>query len=135
MFFIIDVLNDVVNLTGKNLRFRAAFSQNTSRQLLLFQKWSFSLICFRNENFLKVFTCHFALRSHQVAKKIIMKGFWETFIRMNLTVQKFRGSEFTSYKIELRNRVTQNNIMLRVSNSKIFTEIFLLRYQLDLAKH
>ena len=54
---------------------------------------------------------------------------------MNITLQKFRGSEFMSYKIQLRNRVTQNNIMLRVSNSKIFTEIFLLRYQLDLAKH
>ena len=33
------------------------------------------------------------------------------------------GFEFSSYKIKLRNRVTQNHVILRVTNSKIFIEI------------
>ena len=36
-----------------------------------------------------------------------------------------RASEFSSYKIELRNRVTQNDVTLRVTNSKTFIEILL----------
>ena len=35
----------------------------------------------------------------------------------------YRGSEFSSYEIELRNRVTPNDVILRVTNSKIFIEI------------
>ena len=38
------------------------------------------------------------------------------------------GSEFSSYEIELRNRVTQNDVTLRVANSKIFIEILLSSY-------
>ena len=38
------------------------------------------------------------------------------------------GSEFSNYEIELRNRVTQNDIKLRVPNSNIFTEILLSSY-------
>ena len=41
---------------------------------------------------------------------------------------QFRGSEFTSYKIELRNRVTQNDVTFGVTNSKIFIEILLSSY-------
>ena len=37
--------------------------------------------------------------------------------------QLYRGSEFSSYEIELRNRVTQNDVTLQVTNSKIFIEI------------
>ena len=37
----------------------------------------------------------------------------------------FRGSEFSSYEIELQNRVTQNDVTLQVTNSKMFTEILL----------
>ena len=33
------------------------------------------------------------------------------------------GSEFSIYEIEARNRVTKNDITLRVTNSKIFIEI------------
>ena len=40
----------------------------------------------------------------------------------------FRGSEFSSYEIELRNRVAQNDVTLRVTNSNIFVEILLLSY-------
>ena len=36
--------------------------------------------------------------------------------------------EFSSYEIELRNRVMQNDITLRVTNSKIFIEILLSSY-------
>ena len=36
-----------------------------------------------------------------------------------------RGSQMSSYEIELRNRVTQNNVTLRVTNSKFFIEILL----------
>ena len=35
------------------------------------------------------------------------------------------GSEFSSYELELRNRVTQNDVALRVTNSKIVIEILL----------
>ena len=45
------------------------------------------------------------------------------------------GSEFSSYKIELRNRVTQNDVTLPVTNSKIFTEILPSSYLLDFVKH
>ena len=38
------------------------------------------------------------------------------------------GSEFLSYKIELRNRVTQNDVTLQVTNSKDFIEIPLSSY-------
>ena len=34
-----------------------------------------------------------------------------------------RGSEFSSYEIELRNRVAQNDVILRVVNSNIYIEI------------
>ena len=37
-------------------------------------------------------------------------------------------SEFSSYEIELQNRVTQNKVTLRVTNSKIFIEILLSSY-------
>ena len=39
-----------------------------------------------------------------------------------------RRSEITSCKIEIRNRVTQNDATLPVTNSKIFIEIILLSY-------
>ena len=42
--------------------------------------------------------------------------------------EKARGSEFSSYRIELRNRVTQNNVTLRVTNSNIFLEILSLSH-------
>ena len=41
---------------------------------------------------------------------------------------KMRGSEFSSYKIRLQNRVTQNKVIIRVTNSKIFIEILLSSY-------
>ena len=39
-----------------------------------------------------------------------------------------RGTEFSSYKIELQNRVMQNDVTLRVTNSKIFIEIIFSSY-------
>ena len=36
------------------------------------------------------------------------------------------GSKFSSYEIELRNRVTQNELKLRVTTSKIFIKLLLL---------
>ena len=39
-----------------------------------------------------------------------------------------RGLELSSYKIELQNRVTQNDVKRQVTNSKMFTEILLLSY-------
>ena len=41
---------------------------------------------------------------------------------------KRRGSEFSSYEIELRNQVLQNDVTLQVTNSKIFIERLLLSY-------
>ena len=37
---------------------------------------------------------------------------------MDISTKLKRGSEFLSYEIELRNRVTQNDVTLRVTNSK-----------------
>ena len=37
-------------------------------------------------------------------------------------------SEFSSYEIELRNQVTQDDVTLWVTNSKILTEILLSSY-------
>ena len=39
-----------------------------------------------------------------------------------------RGSECSSYEIKLQNRVTQNDVTLRVINSEIFTEILISSY-------
>ena len=40
-------------------------------------------------------------------------------------VQSKRGSELSSYEIELWNRVTQNDVQLLVTNSKIIIKILL----------
>ena len=40
-------------------------------------------------------------------------------------IQDKRRSEFSSYTIDLRNRFTQNDVTLRVTNLKIFIEILL----------
>ena len=45
------------------------------------------------------------------------------------------GLEFSSYEIELRNWVTQNDAPLRVTNSKVFIEILLSSYLLDFVKY
>ena len=47
----------------------------------------------------------------------------------------YRGSEVSSYEIKLRNRVTENDVTLRVANSKTFIEILLLGYLLDFVKY
>ena len=39
-----------------------------------------------------------------------------------------RGSEFWCYQIELRNRVTENDVTLQVTNWKIFIEILFSSY-------
>ena len=38
------------------------------------------------------------------------------------------NEEFSSYELELQNRVTQNDVTLRLTNSKIFIEILLSNY-------
>ena len=38
-------------------------------------------------------------------------------------------------QIELRNRATQNDVTLRVTDSQVSTEIFLSSYLLDFVKH
>ena len=45
---------------------------------------------------------------------------------------EYWGLEFSSYEIELRNRATQNDVTLRVSNSKIFIYILLLKLNFEL---
>ena len=40
----------------------------------------------------------------------------------------YRGSDFSSHETELRNRITQNDVTLPVTNSKMFTEILLSSY-------
>ena len=45
-----------------------------------------------------------------------------------LLIDKRWGSEFSSYEIELRNQVTQNDVILRVTNSRFFIEFLLSSY-------
>ena len=45
------------------------------------------------------------------------------------------GSGFSSYKIELRNQVTQNDVTGPITNLEIVIEIFLTSYSLDFVKH
>ena len=53
---------------------------------------------------------------------------WEERFDHFILVMMISGSEFSSYEIELRNQVTQNDVTIRVTNSKIFIEILLLSY-------
>ena len=55
---------------------------------------------------------------HCVDMFYIKFRFCETFTVINW------GSEFSSYEIELRNRVTQNDVTLRVTNSKLKNKKF-----------
>ena len=51
------------------------------------------------------------------------------FINEQVLLQNWNlGSEFSSYEIQLRNRVTQNGTTLRVTNPEIFLEIPLSSY-------
>ena len=45
------------------------------------------------------------------------------------------GLEFSSYEMELRNQLTQSDVILRVNNSKIFIEFLLSSYYLDFVKY
>ena len=49
-------------------------------------------------------------------------------IVMSLLLLVAGGWKFSSYKIELGNRVMQNDVTLRVTYSKVFIDIFLLSY-------
>ena len=61
-------------------------------------------------------------------KKFRLKNLkWSAAI-LNYDLTKIWGSEFSSYEIELRNRVTQNDVTLRVTILKVFKEIFLSSY-------
>ena len=48
--------------------------------------------------------------------------------KLSVLARLSRGSEFSSYEIELRNRVTQNDVTLGATNSKIFIGILILSY-------
>ena len=56
----------------------------------------------------------------------IYEPWWE--LLQALVIMQSWGSEFLSYKFDWRNRVTQNGVILRVINSKIFIEILLSSY-------
>ena len=55
--------------------------------------------------------------------------------RRNVMLTDENSSEFSSYEIEFRNQVKQNDVTLRVNNSKMFIEILLSSYQLDSIKY
>ena len=48
--------------------------------------------------------------------------------KLSVLARLSRGLEFSSYEIELPNRVTQNDVTLGVTNSKIFIGILILSY-------
>ena len=62
-----------------------------------------------------------------------MVNYKKIVLKQNL-INKW-GSEFSSYKIDLRNRVTQNDITLPVVHSKIFIEIIFWSHWLDFVKY
>ena len=51
-----------------------------------------------------------------------------TTIKLLINATFTRGSELVTYEIELQNRVTQNDVLIRVTDSKIFVEINLSSY-------
>ena len=55
--------------------------------------------------------------------------------RRNVILTDENSSEFSSYEIEFRNQVKQNDVTLRVNNSKMFIEILPSSYQLDSIKY
>ena len=50
------------------------------------------------------------------------------FLKTKQTFTMNEKTNLSSYELELQNRVTQNNITLRVTNSKIFIKILLSSY-------
>ena len=64
------------------------------------------------------------LRSYLYAAFFSLVNWPKCLSRADLCHQ-YRGSEFPSYKFELRNWVTQNEVILRVTNSKTFIQIVL----------
>ena len=75
-------------------------------------------------------SCHFQLKL--ISLKIWSNSFPELFVIryiLNVNVAKYSGgSEFSSCEIEVRNRVAQNDVTLRVTNSDILLEILLSSY-------
>ena len=53
--------------------------------------------------------------------RILIFDFFKMYFSyfFSIFVHKRRGSEFSSYEIELRNRVTQKDVTLRVTNSRL----------------
>ena len=60
-------------------------------------------------------------------KVILLQSVTDYYYKMPQVLHS-GGSEFSSYEIELQNRVTQNDVTLRVTNSEIFVEIILSSY-------
>ena len=57
------------------------------------------------------------------------------YSQTSTSAQRRQGSELSSYELELRNQITQNDVTLRVTNSKIFVEIHVSSYQLEFIKY
>ena len=55
-------------------------------------------------------------------------GHYQSFFLISDFLAESPSSEFSSYEFELRNRVTQNDVTLRITNSKMFTEILFSSY-------
>ena len=53
---------------------------------------------------------------------------WSTWSDYFISVYNKRGSDFSSYEIELRNWPLQNDVTPRVTNSKFFIEFLLSSY-------
>ena len=65
--------------------------------------------------------------------RTVPSAIWEIFSEFLIfcdlsEISEIRGSEFSRYEIKFQNRVMQNYVTLRVTNSKIFIEILLLSY-------
>ena len=65
---------------------------------------------------------------YRVNQHLIVLNLYGVSINKMLVTEFIGRSEFSSYGIELRNLVTQNDITPRVANSKIFIEILLSSY-------
>ena len=98
---------------------------------------------------LSVWWSSVAIRLDIVIRNILLSSCRNSFVaalldiiysNLDFTMQRFTqilfrswriissGSEFSSIEIELRNRVTQNDVTIRVTNSKILRKILLSSY-------
>ena len=71
---------------------------------------------------------HFLYFSSLVETLIFWKGYMPSTLSVCKLIDIMGVSELSSYEIDLRNQLMQNDVTLQVTNSKDFIEVLLLSY-------